>query len=852
MPYVPRFTAPSPSDKWWRTISSGGVNPCLHIRNGSVLPNCFSGQTEIVTSYGKQRLKDIVGQSLEILTINNTWNTATIQYFGKQPLWEVTMSNGNIYHASANHRWLVWNKDSYRIVTTCELLPYMAIKVQDMSHTDMVYIEKCKPLNIIDDVYCPVEPVTHTCTLGGGELTGQCVGYAWGRFAEIQNAPCRSLPTANASDWWELAKGFKKGQTPKLGAVAVWGKTGQPGHVEIVEKVNPDGSCVTSSSSYAGTWFYTETIYPPKYSRSGGYYLKGFIYHPYVSDDETISTSSSSTSNKVSQFLNEAMSHLKEGNSWTCKLSGCPTTFPWCAAFVVAVATAVGVIGKVIYKSYNSGTMVREGLKRKYGTYYRGAYWGESNQPKPGDLVIYRWHASSAYAGQDEYTADHVGIVREVRNGSIYTVEGNCSNRVSTNRYSINYHCILGYFRPDWSRVGGSAEADSDVAYEAEPLYESKSTREDATVREVSYITDAGEPSISMTGLRLSVINYTSVLAALVSIPSAVLADSSKVKVDTSRLKMTNAKTICDYFLKKGLTISQCIGILANMRAESNLRPGAVNRSSGAAGLCQWFAGRKESMIQHVGSNWKSNLSGQLDYLWYELNNSEKSTLAALREIKGQSEDAAIRCAKSFCKTFERPGDLVTAYDIRSEFASGFWKQVTVVSNSRTASPGSSKQLTTRSGKVLSKGRDVNLPSTITQPVTLSSSFNYNYNVSKTKMSGHKQDLAKIWTQSGRSSTRNIATIGNYYLCATTSAIGKVGDVIKLVMTNGVKISALICDNFSSTNTWGRPNGASVYVIDWARKGTANNSTDSAVKLDLTGWRNAKIQKIVNYGTYLD
>ena len=38
--FSPRLTAPSASDKYWRHTSRGGLNDCIHIGGGSVLPNC--------------------------------------------------------------------------------------------------------------------------------------------------------------------------------------------------------------------------------------------------------------------------------------------------------------------------------------------------------------------------------------------------------------------------------------------------------------------------------------------------------------------------------------------------------------------------------------------------------------------------------------------------------------------------------------------------------------------------------------------------------------------------------------------------------------------------------------------
>ena len=110
-----------------------------------------------------------------------------------------------------------------------------------------------------------------------------CTAYAWGRFAEIHNKIV-SLFYGNAEDWYNNTNAFKKGSTPKVGAVicwrkgSVWNSADGAGHVAIVERINPDGSILTSNSNYKGTLFYTKTFYGPSYYLGSGYVFQGFIY----------------------------------------------------------------------------------------------------------------------------------------------------------------------------------------------------------------------------------------------------------------------------------------------------------------------------------------------------------------------------------------------------------------------------------------------------------------------------------------------------------------------------------------------------------------------------------------------
>lgn len=141
----------------------------------------------------------------------------------------------------------------------------------------------------------------NSCILiSGNSVLPNCVGYAWGRFMEILGSTPK-LSRGNAEDWYNYKDGYKRGKTPKLGSVICWAK-GKPGngsdgygHVAIVEKINSDGSIITSNSGYGSSRFYTQTI--KKGYKLNGYTFQGFIYNPAVK--ETTTNNSSSTSEKV-------------------------------------------------------------------------------------------------------------------------------------------------------------------------------------------------------------------------------------------------------------------------------------------------------------------------------------------------------------------------------------------------------------------------------------------------------------------------------------------------------------------------------------------------------------------------
>lgn len=112
--------------------------------------------------------------------------------------------------------------------------------------------------------------------------------------------------------------------------------------------------------------------------------------------------------------------------------------YAWCAAFVswcLAEANAADAAGG----AFASCSLWLEAL-RNSGQYSSRA---SGYSPKEGDLIFFR----SAGAGR---ASDHVGLVRYVENGRVYTVEGNSSNKVSLNSYALSSTYIVGYGKPQY------------------------------------------------------------------------------------------------------------------------------------------------------------------------------------------------------------------------------------------------------------------------------------------------------------------------------------------------------------------------------------------------------------------
>ena len=110
---------------------------------------------------------------------------------------------------------------------------------------------------------------------------GNCTSYAFSRFAEIIGRKPVGIMTSNAENWYQESYNFKKGKTPKLGAIACWkcGELHKPsdgaGHVAIVEKI--EGNTITISESGTNMLFRVKEL-PYPYVYGSKYQFEGFIY----------------------------------------------------------------------------------------------------------------------------------------------------------------------------------------------------------------------------------------------------------------------------------------------------------------------------------------------------------------------------------------------------------------------------------------------------------------------------------------------------------------------------------------------------------------------------------------------
>lgn len=123
----------------------------------------------------------------------------------------------------------------------------------------------------------------------------------------------------------------------------------------------------------------------------------------------------------------------------------------WCAVFVSWCASQLGVLNKLVPKSDGAGCFAREGVAKGWGKWYENG-----TIPRVGDIITFCWNGMGYQPGQDKYYSNHVGIVTEVKNGTVYVVEGNTGGSdnnyttVKKKSYAVKNIYINGYYRPNW------------------------------------------------------------------------------------------------------------------------------------------------------------------------------------------------------------------------------------------------------------------------------------------------------------------------------------------------------------------------------------------------------------------
>lgn len=673
-----------------------------------------------------------------------------------------------------------------------------------------------------------------------GSVLSNCTGYVVGRWLELFGDVAYDLPwQLNAGQYWpNVGNGLTKGSVPQLGAVGCYASTtGDAGHVLIVEQVNADGSIVTSESAYGGTRWYSQTLYPPGYTWNSYFRLQGFIYNP---------KSAFTSAAKIEAFIKAAKDCIGKKASDL----GLKDTSSCSAAFVVYCAKQVpDLVGTVIPDIEETSDFTDKAVELEMGSFKKGALYNLAVTPEPGDILLERTGQTRKY--QSRTDCDAMYIVTGVEDNIIEVVTIENDGRIRSSKRKKNEKTIIGYYRPKWSLVNNYTSGMLGYAALGK-FYETENTREDATVREVGYLDSENKPTINKSSVKLSIVNYTTMLSSVMDglLVPCMITGNIGTNVGFDGDIDPKAREIIQFLCGKGLNSAAAVGICANIQHESGYNTAAVGDYGTSFGLCQWHYGRGDRMKQMAGSDWQNNLSGQLEYLWSELQTGYAgSTLQPIMQVP-DTEQGARQAADIFVRNFEIPADVDNESAKRQNTASSLYQHIVIqmTTTSKSSSKVKSQILT---------GHAIEIPSWVPQAGidTTYSNYPFLYNVwgSSTK----QYQVSRIWNSKGRKSNRNIATIDGFYLVALKTTFGYSGDKVSIVLENGAVINCIIADSkgdenagasfadYGHTASNGRAN-----IVEWEGCDPGTQSIMNK-RIDISGWKGQNVKKIINGGSIL-
>ena len=182
--------------------------------------------------------------------------------------------------------------------------------------------------------------------------------------------------------------------------------------------------------------------------------------------------------------------------------------------------------------------------------------------------------------------------------------------------------------------------------------------------------------------------------------------------------KVTNvvrAREIYDYLRQKGVDHNHAVGIVNNMKYESNFNSGAIGDGGTSGGLFQHHASRFTAMKNYVGDDWKTNWKKQIDFA---LTEGEMKTYLSKNFANGR--DASM----GFTKDFERPANTDATAAYRAGTAEDYGSEMSNRAGNESA-PGGSYEISS-SGYVVPKDKSLYDQKNEEQCATLAKAFNPN------------------------------------------------------------------------------------------------------------------------------
>lgn len=156
--------------------------------------------------------------------------------------------------------------------------------------------------------------------------------------------------------------------------------------------------------------------------------------------------------------------------------------------------------------------------------------------------------------------------------------------------------------------------------------------------------------------------NYDDLFKEMGNRHSEISDDSSKT---VGKNVQGDKKKALEFFQSKGLSAFQAAGIVGNLIHESGLNTTIKGDGGKAFGIAQWHPDRQKGLKELAKSRGTdiSDFDTQLEYVWQELNSTEKKALDKLLNSKNTQE------ATMAFMSYERPGN--PQFQERLNYANG-------------------------------------------------------------------------------------------------------------------------------------------------------------------------------------
>lgn len=131
-------------------------------RGGDGLVNCFRAGTLVHTKEGVFPIEQLEGKSVEVLSKDGVYRMADFKCYGEQPLMKVILGTGNEIYATADHQWVVQNKNTGKIEEG-------RVLTKDLANMDNKYVLPIVNTLTTDGIVPSKRGIAHGFTFGDAQ-----------------------------------------------------------------------------------------------------------------------------------------------------------------------------------------------------------------------------------------------------------------------------------------------------------------------------------------------------------------------------------------------------------------------------------------------------------------------------------------------------------------------------------------------------------------------------------------------------------------------------------------------------------------------------------------------------------